>query len=187
MLLYKMTFLLLFQPLSHVSLFATPYAVLSYSVSDSATRRTIAHQAPLSVGILQAGILEWVAMTSSRGSSQPRDQTPVSCIISGAFFTIWATREAPSSHVLHYLPEFAPILVIESVIQSNHFILCCPLLLLPSIFPSIRVLFCFVFPVMAHNTGGQHIGASKSILPINIQGWFPLGLPGLISLHSKGR
>ena len=57
-----MTFLLLFQPLSHVSLFATPYAVLSYSVSDSATPRTIAHQAPLSVGILQAGILEWVAM-----------------------------------------------------------------------------------------------------------------------------
>ena len=44
-------------------------------------------------GILQARILEWVAMTFSRGSSQPRDWTRVSCI-AGRFFTIWATREA---------------------------------------------------------------------------------------------
>ena len=38
-------------------------------------------------GILQARILEWVAMPSSRGSSQPRDRTQVSCIV-GGFFTI---------------------------------------------------------------------------------------------------
>ena len=50
---------------------------------------TAACQAPLSMGILQARILEWVAMPSSRGSSQPRDQTHVSCI-AGGFFTIWA-------------------------------------------------------------------------------------------------
>ena len=43
--------------------------------------------------ILQARILEWVAMPSSRGSSQPRDWTQVSCI-AGGFFTVWATREA---------------------------------------------------------------------------------------------
>ena len=43
-------------------------------------------------GILQAGILEWVAMPSSRGSSQPRDQTQVFRIV-GGFFTVWATRE----------------------------------------------------------------------------------------------
>ena len=43
--------------------------------------------------ILQARILEWVAMPSSRGSSQPRDPTQVSHI-AGGFFTIWATREA---------------------------------------------------------------------------------------------
>ena len=43
-------------------------------------------------GILQAVILEWVALPSSRGSSQLRDQTQVSCI-SGRFFTVWATRE----------------------------------------------------------------------------------------------
>ena len=43
-------------------------------------------------GILQARILEWVAIPFSRGYSQPRDQTWVSCI-ADRFFTIWATRE----------------------------------------------------------------------------------------------
>jgi len=51
---------------SHVQLFVTPW--------------TVACQAPLSMGILQARILEWVAMSSSRGSFQPRGQTQVSCI-----------------------------------------------------------------------------------------------------------
>ena len=45
-------------------------------------------------GILQARILEWVAFPFSRVSSQPRDQTQLSCI-AGGFFTIWATRESP--------------------------------------------------------------------------------------------
>ena len=44
-------------------------------------------------GILQARILEWVVIPLSRGSSQPRDQTWVSCV-AGRFFTIWATRKA---------------------------------------------------------------------------------------------
>jgi len=49
-------------------------------------------QTPVSMGILQATILEWVAMPSSRGSSQPRGQTQVSHI-AGRFFTILDTRE----------------------------------------------------------------------------------------------
>ena len=44
-------------------------------------------------GILQAKILEWVAVPFSKGSSQPRGRTQVSCI-AGRFFTSWATREA---------------------------------------------------------------------------------------------
>ena len=44
-------------------------------------------------GILQARILERVGVPFSRGSSQHRDQTQVSCT-AGGFFTIWATREA---------------------------------------------------------------------------------------------
>ena len=43
-------------------------------------------------GILQARTLEWVAIPFSRGSSRPRDQTWVSCIV-GRCFTVWATRE----------------------------------------------------------------------------------------------
>ena len=46
-------------------------------------------------GILQARILEWVAMPSSRGSSSPKDWTHDSCT-AGGYFTIWATWEAPS-------------------------------------------------------------------------------------------
>ena len=73
---------------------------------------------------------------------------------------------------------------IESVMPSNHPILCCPLLLLPSVFASIRVFS----KSQLFASGGQSIGtsASASVLPMNIQGWYPLGLTGLISLLSKG-
>ena len=50
---------------------------------------TEAHQAPLSMGILQTRILKWIARLFSRGSSQPRDRTQVSHI-AGGFFTVWA-------------------------------------------------------------------------------------------------
>ena len=63
-----------------------------------ATPETVAHQAPLSMGFLQARILEWVAMPSSRGSSQPRDWTQVSYVpsLAGEFFTTGATWETPT-------------------------------------------------------------------------------------------
>ena len=68
--------------------------VLSHSdVYDSTIPCTVARQAPLSMRILQARILEWVVMPPSRGSSQLRNQTQVSCI-AGRFFTLWATGEA---------------------------------------------------------------------------------------------
>ena len=44
-------------------------------------------------GILQARVLEWVAISFSRGTSRPRDQTQDS-YIAGEFFTVWATRQA---------------------------------------------------------------------------------------------
>ena len=57
-------------------------------------------------GILQARILEWVAISFSRGSSQARDQTWVTCIVS-RFFTFWATREALSlPSTLHFKVVF---------------------------------------------------------------------------------
>jgi len=71
---------------------------------------------------------------------------------------------------------------IESVMLSNHLILCCLLHLLPSIFPSIRVFS----NEWLFTSGGQNIGASASVLPMNIQNWFPLGFNGLIAWLSKG-
>ena len=64
-------------------------------------------------GLLQARVLEWVAMPSSRGSSQLRDRTWVSCF-AGRFFTVWATREDPSLIILNifpcgYLPSMYPL------------------------------------------------------------------------------
>ena len=50
-------------------------------------------------GIFQARVLEWVAISFSRGSSQPRDWTQV-CHIAGRRFTVWATREANMTGVL---------------------------------------------------------------------------------------
>ena len=59
-------------------------------------------------GILQAKILEWVAISSSRGSSWPRDGTQVPCI-SGRFFTIWVTREAiHTPWATAYIPSYIP-------------------------------------------------------------------------------
>ena len=64
--------------LSCVWLFATPW--------------TVAYHGSSVHGIFQARVLEWVAISFSRGSSQPRDRTWVSPIV-GRHFTIWATRE----------------------------------------------------------------------------------------------
>ena len=54
-------------------------------------------------GIFQARILEWDAIPFSRGSSQPRDQTRVSCIVD-RFFAIWTTREAQQTYLLGIHP-----------------------------------------------------------------------------------
>ena len=76
--------------------------VFSHSVmSDSLRPHGLYSQAPPSMQILQARILEWVTMPSSRGSSQPRDQTQVSHI-AGGFLTILATREIS---IYNYISE----------------------------------------------------------------------------------
>ena len=76
------------------------------------------------------------------------------------------------------------LMFIESVMLPNHLILYWPLLLPLSVLPSIRVfsyesVLCIRWP----NIG---VSVSSSILPINIQDWFPLGWTGWISLQSKG-
>ena len=63
--------------MSHVSCHNTQRSVVLVAqvVSDSVTPGTVAHQTSLSVGFFQARILEWVNISFSRGSSQPKDQT----------------------------------------------------------------------------------------------------------------
>ena len=76
------------------------------------------------------------------------------------------------------------LMSIELMMPSNHLILCCPLLL-----PSQSLPASGSFPITwLFASGGQSTGtsASTSVLPRNVQGWFPLGLIGLISLLSKG-
>ena len=59
------------------------------------------------MGILQARILESVAIPFFGGSSQPRDQTQVSHI-AGRFFTVWTTREVPKATAYHTVNELNP-------------------------------------------------------------------------------
>ena len=73
---------------------------------------------------------------------------------------------------------------IQSVVIYNHLIICPPLLLLSSIFSSIRVFSNE--SVLYVRRPKYCASASASALSMNIQDWFPLGLTGLISLKSKG-
>ena len=95
------------------------------------------------------------------------------------FATPW-TVECQASLSFTTSQNMLKLMSIESVMPSNHLILCCPLLL-PSLFPvSGSFLMSWLFA-----SGGQSTGASASVPPMNIQGWFPLGLTGLIFLQSK--
>ena len=98
----------------------------------------------------------------------------------------------PASRVMLTIPQaklqqcqsWLKLMSIELVMPSNHLILSRPLLLLPSIFASIRVFS----NESALRIRWAEIGASASapVLRMNIQDWFLLGLTGLISLQSKG-
>ena len=103
----------------------------------------------------------------------------------------------PGFPVIHYLPEFAQTHVhwVGDAIQPSHPLM--PPFLLPSIFSSIRV---FSNELALHIRWSEHWNfsfsissvellshsASASVLSMNIQGWFPLVLTGLISLQSRG-
>ena len=97
------------------------------------------------------------------------------------FVTPWtAAHQASLSFTISQ--SLLKFMCIESVMPSNHLILCHPLLLLPSIFPSIRVFSNeSTLPMRRPKTGAS---ASALVLPVNIQGWFPLGLTGLLSIST---
>ena len=153
-------------------------------------------------------ILEWAAYLISRGSSQPRSWTGVSCI-AGRFCTNWARRGKP-----HYVSvQFSRSVVSDSLWPHGlqHTRLPCPSptpeacsnscpsgqwyhpTISFSILPFSSCLQFFPasgsFPRSQFFTlGGQNTGVSAlaSVLPMNIQDWFPLGWTGWISLQSRG-
>ena len=144
-----------------------------------ATLWTVTCQDPLSMGIFQARILEWVDMPSSMGSFWPRHQTHVSyiscigiqvlyhwyhlgipfleyikyklnffsdlllCSVTKSYLTLCDPMNCstPGFPVLHYLPKLLKLMSIDSVMLCKHLTLCHPCLLLPSIFPSIRIFY----------------------------------------------
>ena len=79
------------------------------------------------------------------------------------------------------------LMSIESVMPSNRLILCHPLLLFSSPLQSFPASGSFqVSQLFASGSQSIRVSASTSVLPMNIQDWFPLGWIGLISLQSKG-
>ena len=163
---------------------------------------TKAHQAPLFMGILQARMLEWVAMLSSRGSSQPRDWTQVSCI-AGRFFTLWGTssiqfncsvvsdslRPHESQHARPPCPSPSPRVHSNSRPSSPW---CHPAIsswVVPFSFCPQSLPASESFPIsQLFAWGGQSTGVSTlaSFLPKKSQGWSPLEWTCWISLQSKG-
>ena len=120
------------------------------------------------------------------GRSKHESSALFSSVQSLSCVQLFATPWTAARHASLSIPSSQSLLRLMSIkleMPSKHLILCCPLLLLPSIFPSIRVfssesVLCISWPK-------YWISASASVLSMNIQDWFPLGLTGLISLQSK--
>ena len=89
------------------------------------------------------------------------------------FATPWTAARQASLSITNSR-SLLKLMSIESVMPSNHLILCHLLVLLPSIFPSIRVSPVSQFFTSRGQTTGVSISAS--VFPENIQDWFPLGL-----------
>ena len=100
----------------------------------------------------------------------------LSCV---QLFATWWTAAHQASLSIINSQSLLQLMSIEFVMPSNHLFLCHPLLL-PSIFPSIRV---FSYESILQSTG---VSASASVLPMNIQDWFPSGWTGWISFLTKG-
>ena len=106
------------------------------------------------------------------------------CWVIKSCLTLWDSMNCSTLglSVYHQLLELAPAHVRESVIPSNHLISVAPFSSYSQTFPASG---CFPKSQL-FTLGGRRIGPSASVLPMNIHGWFPLGLTGLISLLSKG-
>ena len=88
----------------------------------------------------------------------------------------------PGFHVQHQISSLLKLMFIVSVMPSKRLILCSPLLLLPSIIPSIRIFS----KESALQIGWPKYWSFSFSLPMNIHDWFPFGWTGSTSLQYKG-
>ena len=155
-------------------------------------------------GIFQSRVLEWVVISSFRGSSWPREWTCISCFscIAGRFFTCWTISSVQFSHSVvsdslqpHRLQHTKlPCPTPTPGVYSNSHPLrwWCHPTIWSSVIPFSSHLQSFPasesFPMSWFFASGGHsigVSASASVL-INIQDWSPLEWTGWISLQSKG-
>ena len=99
------------------------------------------------------------------------------------FATPWTAARQASLSITNSR-SLLKLMSIESVMPSDHLILCCPLLLLHSSFPASGSFQISQF--FASDGQSTGVSASPSVLPMNIQDWSPLGWTGWIALQSKG-
>ena len=168
-----------------VTPFNLPCPVTSFPISSN-TVSTVLGTLPSSSVPLRFLLL----MTSSWSfevyllSHCPSTNVPsVTCSVTKLCLTLCSPMDCstPGSSVLHYPLEFAQIHV-HWVSDANHLTLCHPFsFCLQSFLAAGSFPVCWLF--VSH---GHSIGASAAVLTMSIQGWFRLGLTGLISLQSKG-
>ena len=125
----------------------------------------------------------WELVRNTNSQAPPQTSVQFSGSVMSDSATPWTAAHQVSLSIINSR-NLLKLMSIESVMPSNHLILCRPLLLLPSIFPSIRV---FSNESVLHIRWPKYgVSASGSVLPVNIQDRFPLGWTGWISLQSKG-
>ena len=122
-------------------------------------------------GILQARILEWVAIFSSRGSSQPRDQIWVSRI-AGRLFTVWATRKAQRWVILHSFYRWGTCGHAITLSDRNTELLKRAKPVCKSISLILRYPLCMFFAaILSCTICSVHFHPSLSALPF-LSGWW---------------
>ena len=170
-------------------------------MSDSLQSMYCSPPDPSDYGIPQGKILEWLPFPSLEDLSNP-EMKPISPTMAGRLYNHWAIRLSvqPLSHVWFFATlwttalqaslsitnswSLPKLMSIDSVMPSNHLILCHLPLLLPSIFPSIRV---FSNESALPIRWPKYWSFSFSVRPSNeYPRWSPLGWTGWISLQSKG-
>ena len=124
-------------------------------------------------------------LSNEKDTHQPKScKSTNSCSVTKLCPTLFNSTDCsmPGFPVLHHLPEFAHTHIhwVGDAIQLSHPVT--PFSSCPQSFPALRSFL--VSQLFA--SGVQHIRTLASVLPMTIQGWFPLGSTGLISLLSKG-